>query len=98
MAPSQWIVKTLKAGARQHGRFVDIASLRAKEPGLAIIVSRKISGKAVIRNRTKRVIAAAVRARLKALEPRRIIIIAKEPLVTVATSRACRDELSELLH
>lgn len=97
-ATDRWITKTLRAGRRQSGQYVTVHQLPARERRLAVIVSRKVSGKAVMRNRTKRVIVQAAAPILKYAPLQQIVIVAKQSLPPGEVSQAARDELESLLH
>jgi ribonuclease P protein component len=50
-------------------------------PRFAFIVSSKVSGKAVVRNRVRRAVSEASRLKLKEFHPADIIFIAAKPIV-----------------
>ena len=66
-------------GALIQGPFFSLIYLSpAKQTQIGFIVSRKISLRAVDRNRIRRRLAEAIRSHLNSLKPAKIIILAKK--------------------
>lgn len=82
-------------GARRYGdRYFTILAKANEEPGarLGLAVSKKVSARAVARNRLKRLVRESFRHNLPALGSRDFVVIAKPP-----AAKASNQQLTQAL-
>ena len=75
-----------KKGKAVKGDFLFVRYLKNSLgfPRFAFVVSSKVSKKAVVRNRIRRILSEAARMELKNIEPRDIIMIADKKITGIA--------------
>ena len=88
-----------KRGKSIKGEFLFIRYLKnnLEFPRFAFVVSAKVSKKAVVRNRIRRILSEAVRSELKNLQPRDIIMIADKKTADAPRESIIQDTRSVLI-
>lgn len=96
----QMFRKTLSKGNRINGNFFLLTSLYnvgTEEPRVGVVISKKISKKAVVRNRIKRVVYDSVRKFLEEVSKENtLVFLAKKP-VAEATSEEVSNDIDNIM-
>ena len=91
------IPRVLKQGRRRAGKFLSLHRLISRPATLSIVVSKKLSNKAVLRNRTRRVLYGALHPLFFELTtPEQVVALARQVLDTKGKSQAAQDEAKAL--
>ncbi len=87
-----------RAGSNRGGRYIAVRAARPREPGwrVAIVVSRRFSRLAVVRNRAKRVLREACRQVLPEFNQCWLVIRPRQPIKQAGTP-AVAEELRRTL-
>lgn len=90
----------LKQGRRVHSEIASLIFLQndsSKNPHIGVIVSVKLSKKAVYRNRTKRLIYEVIRQNIEAIKPGLDIIVMAKKLLLEEKLSSVQQPILELL-
>lgn len=85
--------KVFKEGKAAKGSFLFLRHLKNGRglPRIAFIVSSKVSKKAVVRNRIRRVLSETAGAELKNIGPTDIVIMADKKIIDIPKEEIGRD-------
>lgn len=96
LADRQMFRKVLAVGSRVSGKFFLLAFVNGVNldgPKIGVIISRKISKKAVVRNRIKRVVYDSVRKFLESIPKESVLVFLAKKLVAEATSKEVSNDV-----
>lgn len=90
--------RVFKEGETAKGSFLFARYFNNEQgfPRVAFVVSLKVSKKAVVRNRIRRILSEAAGAELKNIRPADIVIIADKKIINIPKAEVIRD-LKEVL-
>lgn len=88
-----------KKGKAIRGNFLFVRYLKngLQFPRFAFVVSSKVSKKAVVRNRIRRLLSEAARTKLKNIQPRDIIMLADKKIADAPREKIIQDTESVLI-
>lgn len=97
LSASRDFARIYRKGQAARSRLFRFAWMPAGRTRIAVVTGRKVSTKAVVRNRLKRQVRGALRVLLPRLTPADLIVQLQPSIIEVAHYQALATELTEAL-
>lgn len=97
LSASRDFARIYRKGQAARSRLFRFAWMPAVRTRIAVVTGRKVSTKAVVRNRLKRQVRGSLRTLLSQLAPVDLIVQLQPPIVDTTSYQEITTELTELL-